>query len=199
MSLPRRAVILRQFEKEMRTTPKIHALIAIPYVRTDLQLRLAWCMTLLTMREYDSEERKRSKEEKVLLMTSLRELMIKEEAAVACANWRDALCFIQFMLEQLSVPALDTCAKMVRESSKSAKTLLLLALLDLDESKPMRAKMKEPVEVEQLKRIDEIRRFSNKELRLMKESRGTLLKPSEYGGMIRNKSYHNVSGKAGMA
>ena len=84
------------------------------------------------MGEYDSEERKRSKEEKVLLMTSLRELMINEEAAVACEKRRDALCFIQFVLEQLSVPALDTCAKMVRESSKSAKTLLLLALLDLD-------------------------------------------------------------------
>ena len=63
----------------------------------------------------------------------------------------------------------------------------------------MRAKMKEPIEVEQLKKIDEIQKFSNKELRLTKESMGTLLKPSEYCGMITKKSYHNVSGKAGMA
>ena len=34
VSLPWRAVVLRYFEKEMRTTPMIHALIAIPYVRT---------------------------------------------------------------------------------------------------------------------------------------------------------------------
>ena len=60
-SLPWRAVVLRYFEGEMRTTPKIHALIAIPYVRTELQLRFAWCMIGLTREEYDSEERKRSK------------------------------------------------------------------------------------------------------------------------------------------
>ena len=41
VSLPWRAVVLRYFEEEMRTTPKIHALIAVPYVRTELQLRFA--------------------------------------------------------------------------------------------------------------------------------------------------------------
>ena len=48
VSLPWRAVVLRYFEEDMRTTPKIHALIAIPYVRTELQLRFAWCLTGLT-------------------------------------------------------------------------------------------------------------------------------------------------------
>ena len=46
-----RAVVLRFFEEEMRTTPKIHALIAVPYVRTELQLRFAWCMIGLTRGE----------------------------------------------------------------------------------------------------------------------------------------------------
>ena len=32
----------------MRTIPKIHALIEIPYVRTELQMRFAWCMIGLT-------------------------------------------------------------------------------------------------------------------------------------------------------
>ena len=63
---------LRYFEEEMRTTPKIHALIALPYMRTELQLSFAWCTIGLTRGEYDSEERKRSKEEKVFLMTSMR-------------------------------------------------------------------------------------------------------------------------------
>ena len=59
-----------------------------------LQLRFAWCMMGLTREEYDSEVRKRSKEEKVFLMTNLRDLIIQEGAAVACAKRRDALCFI---------------------------------------------------------------------------------------------------------
>ena len=115
VSPPWRAVVLRYFEEEMRTTPKIHALIAIPYVRTELQLRFAWCMSGSTRGEYDSEERKRSKGEKVFLMTSVRDLITQEGAAVGCAKRRDALCFKWFMIEQVSVPALNTCVKMLRE------------------------------------------------------------------------------------
>ena len=130
-----RAVFLRHFEIEMRITPKIHALIAIRYARTELQLRFAWCMNGLTRGEYDLEERKTSKEEKVFLMTSMRDPMNQEGAAVACAKRRNALCFIRFMLEQLSVLALNTCVKMLREGVERAKHLLLLALLDKYQSK----------------------------------------------------------------
>ena len=185
VNLPWRAVVLRYFEGEMRTMPKIHALIAIPYVRTELQLRFAWCMIGLTCGEYESEERKRSKEDKVFLMTSVRDLMTQEGAAVACAKRRDALCFVRFMIQQISVPALTTCVKMLREGDERAKALLLLAILDIYQSKPMRVNMKEPVELEPLKKIDEIRRFSNKELRLLKKSMGALPKSSEYCGPIR--------------
>ena len=181
VSLPWKAVVLRFFEEEMRTTPRIHALVAVPYVRTELQLRFAWCMMGLTREEYDSEERKRSKEEKVFLMTNLRDLMIQEGAAVACAKRRDALCFIRFMIEQISVPSLNTCVKMLREGDERAKALLLLALLDMQQSKPM------------------IRRFSNKELRLTKESMGALPKSSEYCGPTKKKSNSYVSGIIGIA
>ena len=134
----------------------------------------------LTRGEYDSEERKRSKEEKVFLMTNLRDLITQEGAAVACAKRRDALCFIQFMIEQISVPALITCAKMLREGDERAKALLLLALLEMHQSKPMRVNMKEPEELESMRKIDEIRRFSNKDMRLTKESMEALPKCSEY-------------------
>ena len=136
VSLPWKAVVLRYFEEEMRTTPRIHALVAVPYVRTELQLRFAWCMMGLTREEYDSEERKRSKEEKVFLMTNLRDLIVQKVAAVACAKRRDALCFIRFLIEQSSVPALNICVKMLREGDERAKALFLLALLDMQQSKP---------------------------------------------------------------
>ena len=179
VGLPWRAVVLRYFEEEMRTTPRIHALVTVPYIRTELQLRFAWCMMGLTREEYDSEERKRSKEEKVFLMTNLRDLIVQEGAAVACAKRRDALCFIRFLIEQISVPALNTCVKMLREGDERAKALFLLALLDMQQSKPMRVNMKEPEELEPMRQIDEIRRFSNKELRLAKEPMGALPKSSE--------------------
>ena len=147
--------------------------------------------------KYDSEERKITKGEIVFLITSMRDLITQEGAAVACAKRRDALCFIRFMIEQISVPAVKTCVKIKREDDERAKALLLLALLDIHQSKPMRVNMKEPVELESMKKIDEIRRFSKKEMRLTKESMGALPKSSEYGGPIRKKSYSYVSGIAG--
>ena len=59
--------------------------------------------------------------------------------------------------------------------------------------------MKEPVELEPMRKIDKIRRFSNKELRLTKESMGAMPKSSEYCGLIREKSYSYVSGIIGIA
>ena len=59
--------------------------------------------------------------------------------------------------------------------------------------------MKEPEELEPMRKIDEIRRFSNKELRLAKESMGALPKSSEYCGPVNKKSYCYVSGIIGIA
>ena len=50
-----------------------------------------------------------------------------------------------------------------------------------------------------LRKIDEIRRFSYEEHKLTKEGMGTLLSSSEYFGPISKKSYHNVSVIVGMA
>ena len=88
-------------------------------------------MVGLTRGENDSEERKRSKEEKLFSMTSVSDLMTQEGAAVACAKRNDALCFVRFLIEQISVPALSTCVKFLREGEERTKALLLLALLDI--------------------------------------------------------------------
>ena len=68
----------------------------------------------------------------------------------------ETLCFVRFRLEQMSVPALNTCAKMLRESTELPNTFPLQALMDIHQSKPMRVNMKEPKKLEPLKKIVEI-------------------------------------------
>ena len=53
------------------------------------------------------------------------------------------------------MPALNTCVRMLRAGDERAKALPLLPLLDLHQTKPMRMNMKEPVELEAMKKIDE--------------------------------------------
>ena len=62
VSLPWRTLVLCHFEEKIRTTPKIHTLIAITFVRIELQLTLVWCIAGLTTGEYDPEERQRARE-----------------------------------------------------------------------------------------------------------------------------------------
>ena len=57
---------------------------------------------------------------------------------------------------------------MLKEGDERVKALLLLALLDMYQRKPMRVNMKEPEELEPMRKIYKIRRFSNKELILTK-------------------------------
>ena len=59
------------------------------------------------------------------------------------------------MIEKTSVPALSTCVKMLSEGDERAKALLLLALLDIHQSKTIRVNMKKPVELEPMRKIDE--------------------------------------------
>ena len=88
-------------------------------------------------------------------------------------------------------PSTDcTQSQMLREGDERAKALLLLALLDIHQSEQMQENMKEPVWLEPMRKIDEIRRFSNKEMTLTKESMGAQPKSSEYCGPIRKKTYN---------
>ena len=75
-------------------------------------------------------------------MTSVRDLVTQERATVSYAKRIDALSFIRFMLEEISVPAMNTCAKSLREGNDRAKTLFLQSGVDKHQSKPMRVNMK---------------------------------------------------------
>ena len=80
-----------------------------------------------------------------------------------------------------------------------SESLPLISTLYIHQSKPMRVNIKEPMELEPMKKIDEIRRFPIKEMRITKESMGALPKSSEYCGPIKKKPYSCVSGILGMA
>ena len=88
-----------------------------------------------TLGEYASEETKRSKEEKVLLMTHLRDLISCEGAAVALVKRRDAPCYDRLLLKQMSSIALNTCARLLKERVTLVKRYFYKHLWTLRASK----------------------------------------------------------------
>ena len=63
-------------------TSKNYGLIAVPYARTELQLRLTWCFAAFD--EYGSFVIKHQRTKICFLLIALGELMIIEGAAAAC-------------------------------------------------------------------------------------------------------------------
>ena len=107
----------------------------------------------LTRGEYDSEERKRSKGEKVFLMTNEgSDDPRRSSSSVREAERRSLLRSIYDKTNFMQ--ALNTCVKMLREGDERAKALLLLALLEIYQRKPMRVNMKKTVELEPMKKTD---------------------------------------------
>ena len=84
-----------------------HLILGDTFVRVLQNMRTSWITTVLAFGGAT-----------IAHLYRLVELMIQEGAAVACAKWRDALFFIRFMLEQVSVPALNTCVKMLKEGDE---------------------------------------------------------------------------------
>ena len=76
---------------------KIHGLIALVYARIELQLRFIWCFERITREENKFDWRKRSMDEKLLLLTALKDLMIREESAMASAKRSDALFYTKYV------------------------------------------------------------------------------------------------------
>ena len=157
VSLQWRAVVLVHFEEEMRTISKIHALIAVPYVRTGLQLRFAWRMTGLIMDEFDSEEGKIKGREGAFDDKFKRSHDLRRSGSSVCETERRSLFLLIHVRTKILVLALKTCAKILREGNARTKTLILQALLDIHQIKPMRVNLKEPVELEPMKKILEQR------------------------------------------
>ena len=64
--------------------------------------------------------------------------------------------------EQFSAPALNTWARMFREDSDPGHTFFVQVLMDNHQRKPLKVNIKDLVELEPLRKIDVIHRFSNK-------------------------------------
>ena len=80
-----RAVLQRYFDETMHAPATVAAYLAYPCARTDLQVRLAWCLMGIKKSQYEANNDSKSKEQELQLMEALQVLIKKEESAIAWA------------------------------------------------------------------------------------------------------------------
>ena len=82
----------------------VAAYLAYPCARTDLQIRLAWCLMGIKKSEYEADNDSKTKEQELELMEALRVLISRDDSAIAWAERKDVLCFVRFVVDRIPAP-----------------------------------------------------------------------------------------------
>ena len=164
-----RAALQRYFDETMHKPATVAAYLAYPCTRTDLQVRLAWCLMGIKKAEYEANNDSKSKEQELELMEALRMLISRDDSAIAWAKRKDALCFVRFVVDRIPTPVLGECIKTIRQGGVDGERNFLRALLELYQDMSLAIPNKESNDMESYRRLEEVRRYSNKELKVSRE------------------------------
>ena len=132
-------------------------------------------------------------------MEALRVLISRDDMAIAWAKRKDALCFVRFVVDRIPTPVLEECMKTIRQGLVDRERNFLRVLLELYQDMPLSIPNKESNDMESYRRLEEVRRYSNKELKVSRESIEAVRGQMDYATLGRLKSFQYVSGNPGMA
>ena len=149
--------------------------------------------------EYEANNDSKSKEQELELMEALRMLISRDESAIAWAKRKDTLCFVGFVVDCIPTPALEECIKTIRKGGVDGERNFLRALLELYQDMPLAIPNKESNDMESYCRLEEVRRYSNKDMKVSRELIEAVRGQRDYATLGKLKSFQYVSGIPGMA
>ena len=194
-----RAALQRYFDETMHAPATVATYLAHPCTRTDLQVRLAWCLMGIKKAEYEASNDLKSKEQELELMEALRALISKVDSAIACAKRKDALWFVRFMVDRIPIPVLAECIKIIRQKGVDCERNFLRALLELYQDMPLVVPNRESNDMESYRKLEEVKRCSNEGLKVSRELIETVRGQKYFATLGKLKSFQYVSGIPGMA
>ena len=194
-----RAALQRYFDETMHAPATVAAYLAHPCTRTDLQVRLAWCLMGIKKAEYEASNDSKSREQELELMEALRALISKDDSAIAWAKRKDAICFVRLVVDRIPTPVLGECIKIIRQKGVDCERNFLRALLELYQDMPWIVPNRESNDMESYRKLEEVRRYSNKELKVSRVLIEAVRGQKDFATLGKLKSFHYVSGIPGMA
>ena len=96
-------------------------------------------------------------------------LISRDDSEIAWAKRKDALYFVRFVVDRIPTPVLRECIKTIRQGGVDSERHFLRALLELYQDMPLAIPNKESNDMESYRRLEEVRRYSNKELKVSRE------------------------------
>ena len=96
-------------------------------------------------------------------------------------------------------PVLGECIKIIRQKGVDCERNFLRALLELYQDMPLTVPSKESNDMESYRKLEEVRRYSNKELKVSREFIEAVKGQKEFATLGKLKSFQYWSGIPGMA
>ena len=194
-----KAALQRYFDETMHAPATVAAYMSYPCTRTDLQVQLAWCLIGILKAEYEAKNDSNSKEQELEMMEALRVLISRDDSAIAWAKRKDALCFARFVVDRIPTPVLEECLKTIRQGGVDCERNFLRALLELYQDMSLVIPNRESNDMESYRRLEEVRRYSIKILKVSRESIEAVRGQKDYATLGKLKSFQYVSGIPRMA
>ena len=102
-------------------------------------------------------------------------------------------------MDRIPTPVLGECIKIIRQKGVECEMNFLRALLELYQDMAMIVPSKESNDMESYRKLEEVRRYSNKELKVSRELIEAVRRQKEFATLGKLKSFQYVSGIPGMA
>ena len=102
-------------------------------------------------------------------------------------------------MDRIPTPVLEECVKTIRQGRVNCEQNFLRALLELYRDMPLPIPSKESNDMESYRRLEEVRRYSNKELKLSRESIEVVRGEKDYVTLGKLESFQYVLRIPGMA
>ena len=126
-------------------------------------------------------------------------MISSDDYAIAWAKRKVAVCFLRFVVDRIPTLVLEESIKTIRQGGVDCERNFLRALLELYQDMLLLIPTKESKDIESYRRLEEVRRYSNKELKVSRESIEALRDPTVYATLGKLKSFQYVSGIPGIA
>ena len=102
-------------------------------------------------------------------------------------------------MDRIPTPVLAECIKTIRQGGVDGERNFLRALLELYQDMPLAISNKESNDMESYHRLEKVRRYSNKELKVSRELIEAVRGQKDYATLGKLKSFQYVSGIPGIA
>ena len=102
-------------------------------------------------------------------------------------------------MDPIPTPVLGDCIKTIRQGGVDCERNFPRALLELYQDMPLAIPIKESNDMESYRRLEEVRRYSNKDLKVSRVLIETVRGQKYYETLLKLKLFQYVSGIPGMA